>query len=79
MTFEKIKIVESSNIAHVWVSDCGRVGRIKFRNGGTYIYMLRNAEALDIWRNFAAAESAGKYFHAKIRVKPEDFPYARVE
>lgn len=59
--------VESSNIEAVGVDL-----RVRFKNGGTYVYP---DVAPDLYERFINAESKGKFFHAEV--KP--LPFVKVE
>lgn len=66
-----INIPDSSNIAAVRYDDDTQTLQVDFKNGGA-TYEYANVPK-DVAEGFESAPSAGKYFHANIRLGGYDY------
>lgn len=65
-----IEFKGSSNVKSAVLGDDG-VCTVTFANNATYSYANMTPALMDEWE---AAQSAGKWFHNRIRAKPLEFP-----
>ena len=70
----KLTPLESSNLSGCHFDEKTGTLTVEFKNGGRYAY---GGVVKDVYEGLLNAESAGKYFHEKIR--GGDYKYTRHE